>query len=48
MLTAGYVGVDVCQKESEPAGVEVNITFSNRFSSLVEYVGGEPNVDVVL
>ena len=42
--------LDESQKAWEPAGVQVNIVCRNRFSSLVdedEYVGGEPNVDVV-
>ena len=39
--------LDESQKAWEPAGVQVNIICSNRFSILVdedEYVGGEPNV----
>ena len=38
------------QKAWEPAGAQVNIACSNRFSSLVDedvYLGGEPNIDVV-
>ena len=43
--------LDESQKAWESAGVQVNITCSNRFSSLVDenvYVGGELNIDVVL
>ena len=39
--------LDESQKAWEPAGVQVNIACSNRFSSLVDedvYVGGEPNI----
>ena len=42
--------LDESQKAWEPVGMQVNITCSNRFSSLVdedECVGSEPNVDVV-
>ena len=42
--------LDESQKAWEPAGVQVNIACSNRFSSLVDedvYVGGELNIDVV-
>ena len=40
--------LDESQKAWEPAGVQVNIACSNRFSSLVDedvYVGGEPNIE---
>ena len=33
--------LDESQKAWEPTGVQVNIACSNRFSSLVDYVGGE-------
>ena len=42
--------LDEGQKAREPAGVQVNIAYSNRFSSLLdedECVGSEPDVDVV-